>query len=775
MVHSRRWINRLTATETHKKTRAFCFRMCNQNKKQQAYLETLPMPISQGRLITCLILSAFSATTWADSILVNTTADKSVDDEFCSLREAVSYINLKNTKKVATDKELAIIAGTSDTLDTTSATAALTAEKAKASPNAIEIARLEDLIKTAQNKYNASLLALNSQLQIQENELKLETGKAVQDATKIKSLNSSIETLKAQIKTQQDATTAKEKELQDYRNKGVNGCKSISNESTDSIKLQTSKTPYEVDNNAIIINVAINISAEVLTTSNNDVSNLETIGTDVNPRTVIKAIGNHALFLIDDGQENDADHNDLTAPKYISVTFTDIDFQGCNNNFCDINGGIFSNKEELIINNSIVSGGRASKFGGAIYNDINAIFVANQLLFQNNQAGDDGAAVYSELTTIFITNSLFTKNTALNGIVTAHNKTFLYHGATTPTISNSTFSGNTGTAISSRSSLTLQSLTIVLNDTGINFNNETPTLFSSIIAANKQDCSNVGAILGDSIILTHAAHNIYQTGCELVSTSVDINTYNPNHKKLASTVKIIADTDINGNNTGGKCAAPPAQGLLCPLSDNGGLTKTHKPRLLIEYKSLSESPIVNKGFSTPTPSLNCPNQDQRGKPRTVCDIGAVELQGLITSTQGQDITSGQKAQFDLVEKIGDGELLPADQCPPLFGSIVGGYIDGCAHLLSFPTKGIVRFDNVNHQVLYNTTEPDFHGFDKFSYLMTTTISRFSDARNDQEVKIDVRVVSDPANSLSSKSLDTGTTSIFSLLMLSLLMVWRRTR
>ena len=58
------------------------------------------MPISQGRLITCLILSAISASTWADTVLVNTTADITADDASCSIREAVSYVKQKNIKKI---------------------------------------------------------------------------------------------------------------------------------------------------------------------------------------------------------------------------------------------------------------------------------------------------------------------------------------------------------------------------------------------------------------------------------------------------------------------------------------------------------------------------------------------------------------------------------------------------------------------------------------------------------------------------------------------------
>ena len=680
------------------------------------------MPISQGRLITCLILSAISAHTWADTVLVNTTADITADDASCSIREAVSYVSQKNAKKALNAVEVAIIYST--------------------------------------------LLPLKNELPKKQLELALEQGKvaSAQNKQLIASLIEEIDGdtgLKKQISVIENKITAKQNELSDYRSKGINGCFSLSSEDGDTIKLKNTFTTYDVQD-------AIKIT-----------SNLTIQPDSTEGFTLIKAVGNHALFMIDDGIDNDADNNPVTALTYITVTFSDINFLGCNVEFCAANGGIFYNKEYLIIKNSNMTGGRASSFGGAVYNFSNSLFSADQLQAQNNIA-TDGAAIYSENTSAFITNSSFTNNTATNaqGIVSFGNKTPIFVGGNIPSIENSTFSGNTGTAISSRSTMILKNLTVVLNTNGLNFNNESPLLYNSIIASNvQQDCINLGAIPNDTS--TYIAFNIYQTGCELTPTLAAIETNNPRNVKLPLTEKIIADTDINGKDTGRKCALPPAKGLLCPLAYTGGLTQSHKPRLLISYKTIADSPIVNKGASSNNITyLACPSTDQRGLARAICDIGAVELQGLISASQGQDITYGQKATFDLLGSggvIGDGELLPADQCEPLYGTVVGGYKDGCVRLIHSPTKGTVEFDNINHQVKYTATLADFHGFDKFTYGMTTTISRFSDAENNQSVAVNVKVVSEPDNSLPNKSLDTGVTSILSLIMLSLLMVWRRTR
>ena len=677
------------------------------------------MPISQGRLITCLILSAISASTWADTVLVNTTADITADDASCSIREAVSYVKQKNIKKIANAAEVAVI--------------------------------------------NSTLVPIKNELPKKQLELSQEQSKAASEQNKvlIASLTQEIDGdtgLKKQISDIENKITAKQTELSAYRAKGINGCFSLSSEDADTVKLKNTLAIYELKE-------VINITAS-----------LNIIPESTEAFTLVKAVGNHPQFIIDDGIDNNADNNPITPLTYITVTFSDINFLGCNIDFCAMNGGIFYNKEYLTIKNSNISGGRASSFGGAIYNFSNALFSADQLHIQSSFA-TDGAAIYSENTSAFITNSLFTNNTATNtqGIVTFANKAPILIDGNFPSILSSTFSGNTGTAVSSRSTVMLKNLTIVSNTNGVNFNNESPLLYNSIIAANIQkDCINFGVIPNDSG--TYVAHNVYQTGCELNPILAAIETNNPHHVKLPLTEKIIADTDINGKDTGGKCALPPAKGLLCPLAYIGGLTQSHKPRLLVSYKTISESPIINQGASDSI--LNCPSTDQRGLPRTTCDIGAVEIQGLISASQGQDITYGQKATFDLLGSsgvIGDGELLPADQCEPLYGTIVGGYKDGCVRLIHAPSKGTVEFDNINHQVKYTATLADFHGFDKFTYGITTTISRFSDAENNQSVAVNVKVVSEPNNSLSDKSLDTGATSILSLIMLSLLMVWRRTR
>ncbi len=708
------------------------------------------MPIPQGRLLTSLLLTSLSAVSWADQVIVNTTTDETaISNSQCSLREAVAYLNVKNTNLAILDEEIAVISGTSKVLSKQ-----LLDEKAKVPQNTVEIDRLDGLIK-------AGLLALNTKLREDENKLILATNETDPDKKIIADLKTTIAADNAAIKIKEDAKAAKEKErlLKDFRAQGLNGCTSAISSDTDSIALTTGTAPYEISTIPITIDLSVTINLLTTvdsTTSSTGLSGLEQTGTDITPRTVIKAVGNHALFIINDSLATTS-----------TVTFNNIDLQGCNQatsgNVCAVDGGLILNKEKLTIVDAILSGGNASGLGGAIYNSAGGSINASQLLFQSNSA-PSGAAVYSEQSSASVSSSLFTKNTGTN--IFAINEIAIIDQQV-PIIQNTTFSGNSGVAISSKGVLIINNSTIVLNDGGINLNNTLPTIYNSIIAGNtaQGDCLNFKTLPVDTSV--YFSNNLFQTGCDIGAA----NTHN--HQISGTGNETLMAASVNG-----KCEAASltSVGLLCPLAENGGLTKTHKPRLLVSYTSLDDSPIVNKGFinNNGAKGVTCYSVDQRQLSRGLCDIGAVEIQGLTSTKQGQDITFGQSAKFDLLEKIGDGELWPSAQCQDLYGA--GTYVDGCARLAEFPAKGVVSFDDVNDQVVYKATLSNFHGFDKFAYLMTTTISRFSDAsNNDRFVRVDVKVVSEPDTSTSSKSLDTGATGLFSLFMLSLLMVWRRLR
>lgn len=743
------------------------------------------MPITRGRLLTSLLLSSVSVLAWSDTVTVNTTTDETTANSLCSLRESVAYIKEKNRVKAIIDEEIAVISGNSLVVNKQleAETKALAAEELKEPKNEAEITRLKAAVAATQAKIDAGLLPLKSKLTKAENDLKIELAKpeSQQSAVEISRLNAIIADTPAAITAKETAKTAKEKELQDFRNAGINGCKTIEVTDADTITLTNTATPYEVTTEAITIPFSVNFTASLVSTSNDagDPSALEKTSAEATPRTVIKAMGNHRLFIIDDAVATVTSNNSTSARV---VSFDSIDFQGCNygkaldssRNICAVDGGIFLNHEKLAVTNGIISGGSVSHTGGAVYNNRDGSFSTSQALIQQNIATDDGGAIFSSQPSVALANTLLTKNKSANILAIANNTN---NSTQLPILQNSTFSGNEGVAISAYGNLFINNLTIVLNNGGINLNNNTPTIYNTIIAGNNSqgDCLNFKALpvpdpsKEDTDKIGFFSNNVFQTGCALGLAK----THN---RQISGTGNetLIADVNLDG-----KCDVPSltSVGLLCPLAENGGLTKTHKPRLLASYITLDESPIVNKGFYSPTSNpaqgLSCVSVDQRQLGRGICDIGAVEIQGLVNTRQGQDITYGQTANLDLLEKIGDGELWPASQCQDLFG--VGSYVDGCVRFVNLPTKGIVTLDDINDQVHYRSTLAEFHGFDRFTYRMTTTISRFSDADNDRAVNVEVTVVSDPDTASISKSLDSGATSLLSLLMLSLLMVCRRIR
>lgn len=736
------------------------------------------MPVSQSRLLICLIASSLLSTTgFADSVIVNTTVDENnIDNQSCSLREAVNYLNTKNAKKLINDEEVAVISGTSSVLSLSLITALqdLATEQAKETPNTTTITQLNNTINELTIKVNAGLVGLHQKLDATNDALDEEESKTTPDAAVIATHKATITELKTAINNAEEAKTAKLKELSDFRTNGLFGCVSASATGSegDSATLLLLPTPYLIDS-PLTINLHLTIAAGTSTATKEDGSlyALEDNTLTLPLRPIIKANTNNALFIIDDGVANDA----TVSTKPITVAFNNIDFVGCDQLCAITDGGIFLNKESLTITNSVISKGQATRHGGAIYNASLASLAIKQSVLRENKAFD-GAAIFSELNSVALENSLITQNKATtinNSIVTI--KSALSNFASSlviPHVDNTTISGNEGTAFSSYGDILFNNNTIVNNTIGIRLNNKLPLIYNSIIARNSQaDCDSFATIPNDDNIYFANNLSVQNKGCPT-------GFANNNNLTITDTGDETLVADANND---GICDAPPAVGLLCPLGEFGGLTKTHKPRLLASYTKLSDSPIINKGFYEiiGNSGLSCNSRDQRGFIRendeNNCDIGAVEIQtGLLSYTQGDDIVFGQIKRFSPIVNLADAELLPASYCASVLGA--GDYLNGCIKLTDFPKHGVVQFDPLNADILYSTTNPNFHGFDKFSYSIVTTLSRFSDAINDRTLTTNVKVVSEPSGSASSKALDSGSMNIFSLLILSsFFAVWRRAR
>ncbi|MBK6758221.1 MAG: CSLREA domain-containing protein [Moraxellaceae bacterium] len=371
------------------------------------------MPVSQSRLLICLLASSLlSTTSLADSVIINTTADENnIDNQSCSLREAVSYLNAKNTKKALIDEEVAVISGTSAVLNTNLVTAKqdLATEQAKATPDSSKITQLNNTINDLIIRIDAGLVGLNRKLDETNDALDKEKSRATPDATLINAYELSITDLKAKIKIKEEEKNSKINELKEYRSKGLFGCFSYDDGSTESIMMLTLPKPYILDT-SLTINLGVAINGNSISTSTDGTINkLEDSTLDLPLRPIIKANGNHQLLVIDDSI-----NNTLSTPP-IFVTFNNIDFIGCEQ-FCAANGGIIFNKEALSITQAVISKGQANH-GGAIYNAETATLLIKQSVFKENQATNDGAAIYSTDNNISLDATLVTKTKQLTEAV----------------------------------------------------------------------------------------------------------------------------------------------------------------------------------------------------------------------------------------------------------------------------------------------------------------------------------------------------------------------
>lgn len=660
----------------------------------------------QGASIAALLVLA-SAATHADTLLVNTLEDESnVVGKSCSLREAVSYIHNKNRIR----KDL-------------------------------------PAIETSLSGKTSQISSREADKKIRETQLEGATGseKATLEA-EIAQLNHEIATLKSEVVVLQQAKATIETQTVGLQ---VYGCIPSTAPGTDGDIINLDSATYIPDSATKVTlpfkltRGAIHIQDILTIKGPDDSDNQDT--TQQSPLPSIRVDGAFQAFIIDDGN---ADQK-----VRIQITFTNLNLVGCNQpghpNVCAVNGGLISNREVLEIQNVSFKYGNASGLGGGLYVSDYGLARLTNATFEENTAAD-GAAIYSFQPGLQIQQSVFVKNSspaAGSAVLKMVNPTFpdSYGPTTGASVSASTFSGNSdSTAIRIPDTVKLVNLTIVLNKVGVDFNSLNLDITNSIIAGNTAgDCLSVNAA-----ILTKFKYNLFSTACPILTVA-------DNNRQLDPTKP--EETLIAATTPAGTCALPPANGLLCPLGSYGGKTRSHRPRLLAIYTSLDQSPIVNKGGPRIVDSpASCSGTDQRATDIILCDIGAIELVTLNTDTDGKDVISGETVTLNMLDKTGDGELLPAAQCPPNIPVNVDYHpdIDGCPTLSIKPQKGTISFNPVTHDIVY-TPNYAYHGRDNFSYTMITTLSRFSNAANNQAVTIRNTLVSEPTNTFKSKTFAGG--------------------
>lgn len=565
---------------------------------------------------------------------------------------------------------------------------------------------------------------------------------------------------------------------------GFGGCSG--KDASPSIVLETGKTYFLNSEVAIKKSLSINVL--------DDAGNGTKYSGENN--AVIQAKGAHRLFTIDDGNPNIAN---------LGILIGQVDLVGCGADStnaataCAPIGGLIFNRENLSLSFLRLKNGVAATNGGAIYNEgigtgNNASVAAGLLtltnvLFQSNQAAQ-GAAIYSVQPRYEVIGSVFRDNkaTANDGAIVFVNRpgdATTTNGNTstarTGNIRSSTFFSNTGRVANLLDGMVFNNTTIIRNTAGIYLNSATGSanLSNSIVAENgNSDCIIAP---GNKAVTNNV---VYNNGCG----DGEVGNRNTNLNNLSTPKQLLANSGIEGK-LEGKCDQPPAVGLLCPFATEKEIFNGFfKPRLLVVYSSILQSPIVNRGRvasgGATTNTLACESTDQRGKPRettVLCDVGAIELIIEDKGKIGEDIKYNQNAEIDLTDSLGDGQLWPKDECNKVFSDLPNppnrtDWQPGCLQFVEGKEakKGSLILNE--NSLLKYTPFKNFHGSDDFSIKVVTTTSRFSDGVNDRSITLRGSVVQEPENDFQDKKVKTsgGSTGIISLLaMLGLIGVRRR--
>lgn len=452
-------------------------------------------------------------------------------------------------------------------------------------------------------------------------------------------------------------------------------------------------------------------------------------------------------------------------------------------------GGLIYSKEKLALDSVVVTSGVATT-GGAIYlaNDAAADVADSE--FRGNTALD-GVAIYSEMNTLRTVRSLFVGNiaTGASGAVlhVASSTVPSFSSQSSSEFLNTTVSGNDALALSLRNMMVINNSTIVLNSRGgVDFNGENVSVFNTILAGNRtvyatdpalpvgpfQDCIDYAATATDPALPSIIRNSLVLTGggCPETGNGMQAISNAPN-----SFGQLMAT-----NETGGTCNSD--YGVLCPLADNGGAFRSHRPNLLGLYASLSDSPIVNRGsLSASGVSGACMDSDQRDEPRKAlsCDIGAIELQFVPTNesiSSGGSVPFGQTYEQSLDFELADEELLEPAFCPASPPGdpakvVAGSYrpdVPGCPWLEKQGQKGTASFAAVGVDGrYYYRPGSNFHGFDRFVVRIMTSVSQLNDDPADQSRQVVVTVVVEPGSGIASSNVG-GALDEIGLLVMALL-------
>lgn len=564
------------------------------------------------------------------------------------------------------------------------------------------------------------------------------------------SLREAVHYVNTYLTAQNNETDAQKKQREADAKKGYFGC---GGESSTSTILLKQKENYIVNSE-----LKLNSSMVIRTDTNEFSVNDSEKGTQ---NATIKTNGAYRIFNIDDQRSE---------ISQLAVSLIELNLEGCGlTTICADRGGIIFNRESLSIEYSKIYNGYANE-GGAIYNEglitSSSVTSAGMLnltssIFEKNKA-KTGAVIFMGQPLFSISKSIFKENEVLNNTGSLIYSEVAFDSATTSTtsfsrvsaITNSNFFKNKGYLANVRDGVYINNVTAVDNSLGFYFHAPTGKahISNSILVGNKN--GNCGYAANDQSI---SLNNLVGSDCKAGEIG-NLNTYIGNQKLFAGT---SSEND--------KCDRPPADGLLCPFTTpENQFLGYFKPRLLSVYKTLSDSPIVNKGRLYSDGSneglASCEGVDIRGLSRSGsvhCDLGAIELiiNSESVSRVGKDIKYGQIAKLNIINSIGDGELLPATECEGVLGSKLSPqgkpWQVGCLRIeqnaVTATSKGTSILDE-HGEVVY-TPNSNYHGLDDFNLRVITTTSRFSESERERDIVVPVRVVQSPDTVFENKTVN----------------------
>lgn len=500
----------------------------------------------------------------------------------------------------------------------------------------------------------------------------------------------------------------------------------------------------------------------------------------------IKPKGNHRLFTVDD---------QLAEVSRIGVGLLRLNLEGCGaTSPCEDRGGIIFNRESLTLTYVKMENGVANE-GGAIYNEgvvagstetSASLLTINRSIFKNNTA-KTGAVIFMAQPLFSITNSIFRENKATNtnGALIYSEVAFDSNTTSTDTFSRVSALTNTiflknkeGYLINLRDGVYLNNITAVDNQQGVYFHAPAGKahISNSILTSNKQDCAYAANDRSLSL------NNLVGSTCK-AGEAGNLNSYLGSQKLFAGA---SSEQDT--------CDRPPANGLLCPFTTpKDNFIGFFKPRLLSSYKTLNDSPIVNRGRMYSDGSVegyaSCESTDIRGLNRGAnvhCDLGAFELviSPNSVSRVGQDLLYGETAKMNIINSLGDGELLPAADCAAILGEEKApdgsAWQVGCLRLeqaaVTPKSKGTTVLESDGS--LSYQPNGNWHGLDEFNLRVMTTTSRFSESERDRDIVVPVRILQSPPKDFQSDTIDVpspsgGSLGIWGLAGLAGLGLFRR--